>query len=143
MHVRKLCMITLFSAFLWSLGAAFGQGAPTPERIEAQALLAKFWEQYTAGEGLAYVVIKDGRGERVYRYGDVSRLAAKKEPRGFILFTCAAPHVFVVEEVADQADLLNAQVVKQGETRFAELDAKYIAGCRNPFVKSAIPRDPK
>jgi len=30
--------------------------------------------------------------------------------------------------------------VKPGDPRFAELDGKYLAGCKNPFVKSAIPK---
>jgi hypothetical protein len=29
-------------------------------------------------------------------------------------------------------------VVQAGEAEYAALDAKYIKGCRNPFVKSAI-----
>jgi hypothetical protein len=102
--------------------------------------LARFRSEYTSGDGLAYVVINDQKGEHVYRYGDVSRLTAKKDSRGFMLFTCAAPHVFLSEKPEDKAALEKAQVVKPGDPRFAELDSKYLAGCNNPFVKSAIPK---
>jgi hypothetical protein len=51
---------------------------------------------YTSGEDLAYVVIKDEKGEQVYRYGDASRLTAKREDsRGYMLFTCASLRVFL------------------------------------------------
>ena len=102
--------------------------------------LARFCSEYTSGEGLAYVVINDQKGEHVYRYGDASRLTAKKDSRGYMLFTCAAPHIFLSEKSEDKAALEKAQVVKAGDPRFAELDSKYLAGCNNPFVKSAIPK---
>ena len=102
--------------------------------------LAPFRAAYTSGDGLAYVVIKDDKGERIYRYGDASRLTAKKDTRGYMLFTCAAPHVFVQEKAEDKAALLKAKVVKADDAGFAELDAKYLAGCKNPLVKSAIPK---
>ena len=40
----------------------------------------------------------------------------------------------------DKAALLKARVVKAGDGDFASLDAKYLAGCKNPLVKSAIPK---
>ena len=64
----------------------------------SDAELARFRTAYTSGEGLAYVVINDAAGEHIYRYGDVSRLTAKKNPRGYMLFTCTAPHVFLPEK---------------------------------------------
>ena len=100
--------------------------------------LASFRQAYTTGAGLAYVVVKDDKGENIYRYGDASRQAAQKDTRGYMLFTCNAPHVFVVQNAPDKATLLKARVVKAGEPEFADLDAKYIAGCKNPFVKSAV-----
>jgi hypothetical protein len=103
--------------------------------------LAKFRDAYTSGDGLAYVVIRDDKGERVYRYGDASRLTAKKDQRGYMLFTCAAPHVFLTQKPEDKAALQKAEVVKSGDPRFAELDGKYLADCRNPLVKSAIPKE--
>jgi hypothetical protein len=36
--------------------------------------------------------------------------------------------------------LLRATVVKFGDPRFTELDGKYLSGCNNPLVKSAIPK---
>lgn len=102
--------------------------------------LAQFRAAYTAGDGIAYVVIPGEKGERIYRYGDASRLTAKKDPRGYMLFTCAAPHVFVQEKAEDKAALLKAKVVKADDAGFADLDAKYLAGCKNPLVKSAIPK---
>jgi hypothetical protein len=57
-----------------------------------------------------------------------------------MLFTCAAPKVFVSDSVSDRAALAKARVVQAGEAEYAALDAKYIKGCRNPFVKSAIPK---
>jgi len=100
--------------------------------------LARFRSEYISGDGLAYVVINDAKGEHLYRYGDASRLTAKKDARGYMLFTCAAPHVFLPQKPEDKAALEKAQVVKLSDPRFAELDSKYIAGCKNPFVKSAI-----
>jgi hypothetical protein len=57
-----------------------------------------------------------------------------------MLFTCTAPRVFISDSVSDRAALARAKVVNAGEPGFEELDAKYLAGCRNPFVKSAIPK---
>jgi len=102
--------------------------------------LAKFREAYTSGDGLAYVIIRDDKGERIYRYGDASRLTAKRDQRGYMLFTCAAPHVFLTQKPEDKAALQKAEVVKSGDPRFAELDGKYLSGCRNPLVNSAIPK---
>jgi hypothetical protein len=102
--------------------------------------LAQFRAAYTSGDGISYVVIPDEKGERVYRYGDASRLTAKKDPRGYMLFTCAAPHVFVQEKAEDKAALLKSKIVKADDPGFADLDAKYIANCKNPLVKSAIPK---
>ena len=107
---------------------------------EPDPALAQFRQAYTTGDGIAYVVIPGDKGERIYRYGDASRLTAKKDPRGYMLFTCAAPHVFVQEKAEDKAALLKAKVVKADDAGFAELDAKYLAGCKNPLVKSAIPK---
>src|SRR5215472_19356642 len=100
--------------------------------------LARFRSEYISGEGFAYVVIDDAKGEHLYRYGDASRLTAKKNPRGYMLFTCAAPHVFLPEKPEDKAKLEKAQIVKPGDPRFAELDGKYVTDCHNPFVKSAL-----
>ena len=49
--------------------------------------LAKFRAAYTSGDGLAYVVINNEKGEQVYRYGDASRITAKRDTRGYMLFT--------------------------------------------------------
>lgn len=112
----------------------------TAAQQSADPDLVRFRSEYISGEGLAYVVINDAKGERLYRYGDASRLTAKKDARGYMLFTCAAPHVFLLQKPEDKAALEKAQVVKPGDPRFAELDSKYLAGCKNPFVKSAIPK---
>src|SRR5499433_4362844 len=90
--------------------------------------LSRFRTAYISGEGLAYVVINDAKGEHLYRYGDASRLTAKKDTRGYMLFTCAAPHVFLPQKPEDKAALEKAQVVKPGDPRFADLDKKYLAG---------------
>ena len=105
--------------------------APDPD-------LAKFRQAYTSGSGIAYVVIHDDKGERLYRYGDASRETAKKDLRGYVLFTCLSPHVFVVQNPSDKAALLNATVVHADEPSFAELDGKYLADCKNPLVKTAV-----
>jgi hypothetical protein len=57
-----------------------------------------------------------------------------------MLFTCNSPHVFVVQSPLDKASLLKARVVKVGQPEFADLDGKYPAGCKNPLVKSALPK---
>ena len=101
--------------------------------------LAPFRQAYTTGSGLSYVVVKDDKGEQIYRYGDASRQAAQKDTRGYMLFTCNSPHVFVVQNPPDKTALLKARVVKAGEPEFDDLDAKYLAGCKNPLVKSAVP----
>ena len=107
---------------------------------ESDADIEKFRTAYTAGSGLSYVVVNTAKGERVYRYGDASREAAKKDKRGFMLFTCARPHVFVSDSISDRDALAKAKVVKAGDPGFVELDAKYLAGCKNPLVKSALPK---
>ena len=35
---------------------------------------------------------------------------------------------------------MKAEVVKLGDPRFAELAHKYVSSCRNPLVRSAIPK---
>ncbi|HWE16550.1 MAG TPA: hypothetical protein VG758_05115 [Hyphomicrobiaceae bacterium] len=102
--------------------------------------LEKFRAAYEAGTGLAYVVITDEKGERVYRYGNASREAAKKDKRGFMLFTCAAPHVFETDRISHRVALAGAKVVHADAPGFAELDARYLKDCKNPFVKSALPQ---
>jgi hypothetical protein len=113
--------------------AESGQPSPDPD-------LTKFRAAYTSGDGISYVVINDEKGERIYRYGDASRLTAKRDNRGYMLFTCASPHVFIPQKPEDKSALMKAEVVKAGEPRFVELDRKYVSGCRNPLVKSAIPK---
>lgn len=148
--LRRLLFIT--SIFVSSAAAVALAQTPSPATPQAPAAktekaqpaadpdLAKFRSEYTSGDGIAYVVIKDEKGEHIFRYGDASRLTAKRDTRGYMLFTCAAPHVFVVQKPEDKSALMKAEVVKSGAPRFAELDSKYIASCRNPLVKSAIPK---
>jgi hypothetical protein len=132
--VKKLAVITPLAAFLVALPVlAADPPKPDPD-------LAQFHAAYTSGDGLAYVVIKDDKGERIYRYGDASRLTAKKDTRGYMLFTCASPHVFLQQKPEDKTALMKARVVKAGEPDYADLDAKYLAGCKNPLVKSAVPK---
>jgi hypothetical protein len=59
--------------------AAFNAVAPAAaaEPPAADPDLVQFRQAYTTGSGLAYVVIKDDKGEKVYRYGDASRQAAQ------------------------------------------------------------------
>jgi hypothetical protein len=102
--------------------------------------LEQFRAAYVSGEGLAYVIIRDGKAERLYRYGDTSREAARRDPVGYVLFTCAAPHMFLRRDPNARAALASARVVRLGDPDFAELDRRYLAGCRNPMVKSAIPK---
>lgn len=118
------------------LAATSVLAADTPA---ADADLAPFRQAYTTGSGLSYVVIKDDKGDQIYRYGDASRQAAQKDTRGYMLFTCNSPHVFVVQNPPDKTALLKAHVVMAGEPEFNDLDAKYLAGCKNPLVKSAVP----
>lgn len=107
--------------------------------VAADPDLAKFRDAYTTGDGLSYVVIKTDKGEQIYRYGDASRLAAKKDARGYMLFTCASPHVFLQQKPEDKQALLKAEVVKaDNAARFKELDSKYLSSCSNPLVKSAV-----
>jgi hypothetical protein len=133
--MKKLIAIAAIAAPLFA-GAACAQGTQPPATDE----LAQFRSAYTSGSGLAYVVVPEEKGEKIYRYGDASRESAKKDNRGFMLFTCNSPHVFVVQDAKAKQALLKAKVVKAGEDRFAELDSKYLAGCKNPLVKSAIPQ---
>jgi hypothetical protein len=42
--------------------------------------------------------------------------------------------VFIPEDERDRAALAKAMVVKAGDPRFAELDAKYLASRHNPLV---------
>lgn len=129
--MKKLALLAPAGALLL---ASFAFAADTDADVE------KFRTAYTSGSGLAYVVVNTDKGETVYRYGDASREASKKDKRGFMLFTCARPHVLVSDSVSDRAALAKAKVVKSGEPGFADLDAKYLAGCKNPLVKSALPK---
>ena len=132
--MRRLAIAAPVIAVL-ATTTAFAADPPT-----ADADLAPFRQAYTTGTGLSYVVVKDDKGERIYRYGDASRQAAQKDTRGYMLFTCNSPHVFVAKNPPDKTALLKARVVKAGEPDFANLDAKYLAGCKNPLVKSAVPK---
>jgi hypothetical protein len=133
-NMRKFASVAALSASLLAVPAlAAEQATVDPD-------LTQFRTAYTSGDGLAYVVINDDKGEQIYRYGDASRLTAKKDTRGYMLFTCNAPHVFAVQRPEDKSALMKATVVKPGDARFAELDAKYLSGCHNPLVKSAIPK---
>jgi hypothetical protein len=105
---------------------------------KAAADLQQFRAAYLSSDGLAYLVMSDEKGEHVYRYGDVSRLAAKRDKHAYTLFTCDTAHVLTPEKPEDFAALLRATVVTRVEPRFAELDAKYLSDC--PHAKSAIPR---
>jgi len=133
--MKKMIFAACLAAPLLALAVA------AAEQKTAEADLSQFRAAYTSGDGLAYVVINDEKGEHVYRYGDASRLTAKKDARGYMLFTCNAPHVFIADKPEDRAQLAKATVVKPGDTRFAELDQKYLSGCHNPLVKSAIPKN--
>jgi hypothetical protein len=100
--------------------------------------LAQFRAAYLSGDGLTYVVIPEDWGEQVYRYGDTSRSAAKKDAQSYTLFTCDTAHVFTPQKPEDLAALRRAAVVRPGDARFAELDEKYLSGCNDPRIKSAI-----
>lgn len=112
--------------------------AGAQEQSEAQRL-EQFRLQYLAGTGLSYVVIPGSKGERIYRYGEASRRTAQQDRVGYMLFTCAAPHAFLARDPEASTALAGARVVHRGERDFAELDRKYLSGCRNPLVKSALP----
>jgi hypothetical protein len=134
LDVKKLALRLTSAGFLAVAPAtAADQPATDPE-------LAQFRQAYTTGSGLTYVVIKNDKDEKIYRYGDISRQAAQKDTRGYMLFTCNSPHVFVVLNPVDKTALLKAKVVKAGEPEFADLDGKYLAGCKNPLVRSALPK---
>jgi hypothetical protein len=47
--------------------------------------------------------------------------------------------VFTPQEPEELAALQKASVVRPGDVRFSELDAKYLSSCNNPLIKSAIP----
>jgi hypothetical protein len=130
--VSKLALMIAPAAAL--LAVAHALAADADPQIE------KFRAAYTSGKGLAYVVIPGEKGERIYRYGDASREAAKKEKRGFMLFSCASPHVFDTDRISHRAALAKAKVVQAGEPEFADLDARYVKACKNPFVKPALPQ---
>jgi hypothetical protein len=129
--VKRLVLIASLGAALLSTPVLAEDTGPALERFRAA---------YEAGRGLSYVVIAEEKGERVYRYGDASREAARKDKRGFMLFTCASPHVFETDRISHRVALSKAKVVHAGDPEFAELDARYLQGCKNPFVKSAVPQ---
>ena len=110
------------------------------DKPEADADLELFRAAYTSGDGLTYVVTRDTKEERIYRYGDESRSAAKKDAEAYTLYTCNERHLLVLQNQMDRAALLKATIVKAGEPRFLELDAKYVSGCNNPDIRSAVPR---
>lgn len=130
-HIAALAIIALPLASATALAAE-----PKPADPE----LASFRAAYLAGSGISYVVVPEAGGERIYRYGEASRRTAKRDAKGYLMFTCTASHVFVPDRPEHKAALLKAKVVRGGEPQFAELDAKYLAGCKNPLVKSALPK---
>jgi curved DNA-binding protein CbpA len=101
--------------------------------------LTQFRAAYLSGDGLAYVVIEDEKSEHLYRYGGISRSNAKDDTQAYTLYACNTPHVFAAQNAEDKAALLKATVVKLGDPRFLELDAKYLSGCNNRHIKSAVP----
>jgi hypothetical protein len=111
--------------------------ASQPLCAAADVDLAQFRAAYTSGNGLAYVLFNNKEGQYVYRFGDESRFAAEQRLEEYKLFTCNTPRVFTIRNAEDKAALLTATVVKPGDPRFAELDAKYVSGCNN-IVPSAI-----
>jgi hypothetical protein len=111
--------------------------ADQPLCAAADADLAQFRAAYTSGNGLAYVLFNNKEGQHVHRFGDESRLAAEQRLGEYKLFTCNTPRVFTTRNAEDKDALLTAIVVKSGDPRFAELDAKYVSGCNNT-VPSAI-----
>ena len=129
--MKKLAIAAAAAATLLSTQLRAEDTGPAVERFRAA---------YESGQGLSYVVLKDDKGERIYRYGDASRAAARKEKTGFMLFTCLLPHVFETDRISHRSQLAAAKVVHAGEPGFEELDAKYLKGCVNPLVKTAIPK---
>jgi hypothetical protein len=129
-------------AVIAAMGTATIMSATLPgAQLRAQdtgPAVEKFRAAYESGQGLSYVVLKDDKGERIYRYGDASREAAKKERSGFMLFTCLRPHVIELDRLSHRAKLATAKVVHAGEPGFEDLDARYLKGCLNPLVKTAI-----
>ena len=67
------------------------------DKPDADGNLALFRAAYTSWDGLAYVVIKGGKDERIYRYGDESRSASKKDAGAYTLYTCNERHFFVLQ----------------------------------------------
>jgi hypothetical protein len=132
--VKKLTAIAALTIVGATLLSAQLRAQDTGPAIE------KFRAAYESGQGLSYVVLKDDKSERIYRYGDASRAAAKKEKSGFMLFTCLLPHVFETDRISHRVLLAGAKVVHAGEPGFEDLDAQYLKGCPNPMVKSAIPK---
>lgn len=129
--MKRLALIAPIGALL------LAAQAPSDQALE------KFRAAYIAGKGISYVVIDTDKGERVYRYGDASREASKKDTRGYLLYTCLTTRVLSSDSIKDRETMAKAKIVKADEPGFAELDAKYITGCKNPLVKSAIPKDKK
>jgi hypothetical protein len=132
-------MKTFARAFLFVTLVAAPFSLRAADTATADPEIARFRAAYTAGKGVAYVVTRDDKGEHLYRFGDASRQTALKDARGFMLFTCSSPHVFVVDNPADKAALIKAKVVHAGDQDFAALDKQYLTGCHNPFVKSVAP----
>ena len=107
--------------------------AGAQEPSEAQRL-GQFRLRYLA----SYVVIPGSKDERIYRYGEASRRTAQQDRVGYMLFTCAAPHAFLARDPKANTALARARVVHREDRDFADLDRKYLSGCRNPFVRSAL-----
>jgi hypothetical protein len=60
--------------------------------------LTQFRVAYLSGDGLSYVIIKDEKGEHLYRYGDISRSAAKDNTQAYRIYACNTPHIFTREK---------------------------------------------
>src|SRR5262245_912992 len=98
--VKKLAIIAAMSA---SMSATLLSSQLRAE--DTGPALEKFRAAYESGTGFSYVIMKDDKGQHIYRYGDASRAAAKKEKSGFMLFTCMLPHVFEVDRISHRAQL--------------------------------------
>jgi hypothetical protein len=86
------------------------------------------------------VIIKDEKGEHLYRYGDISRSAAKDDTQAYRMYACNKSHIFTQEKPGDNAALLNATVVKPGDPRFLEVDAKYLSSCTERVFQTHVHR---
>ena len=112
--------------------------SPTMEKGNLSKWLKKEGDMIKSGDVIAE--IETDKATMEVEAADEGTLGKILVPEGTADVAVNTPIAVILGEGEDKAALSKAVVVQAGDARFAELDAKYLSGCHNPLVKSAIPK---